>query len=291
VDWQEITVSLSAADAAQAESLLRLAGAEAVTLADAGDDPVLEPAPGAIEIWPNVLMTALFAAGVDTAGLSELLKQSADIEWVEARTVSESDWIGGWRQSVDAIEINERLRIVPSEQVDSAPSASAVMLNMGLAFGTGRHATTRLCLEWLASQHDPGPTALDFGCGSGILALAALKLGTEFVYATDNDPQALIATRENAKLNGMTKGLWLGAPEALPGGRRVDLILANILAGTLCDLADDFARRHTAGGRLLLSGILTAQRAAVIAAYSDHYQNFQTAELDGWLRIAAERRH
>jgi len=164
-----------------------------------------------------------------------------------------------------------------------------VKLNMGLAFGTGEHPTTALCLEWLDANLERGARVLDYGCGSGILAIAALALGAESAWAVDNDGQALAATRANARLNGCDTRLFVGAPEALPP-LRVDVVLANILAAPLIELAPTFARRLAPGGRVVLSGILARQAASVAAAYAPWFDGIASCERNGWTRVDAVRR-
>ncbi len=285
--YQQITVTLEAAAVAGVDAVLRLAGALSIVLEDAADNPVLEPAPGALEIWPQVRLSALFDAAVDADRLVELVGNVSDGTAIRIERISESDWIDGWRQAVRPITIGERLRIVSPDD-PTADRGDPLLLNMGLAFGTGQHPTTRLCLEWLAESMPDAARVLDFGCGSGILALAALKLGAAHAYATDNDEQALTAAADNAQLNGLTDRLRVGAPESVPADR-FDVVLANILAGTLITLADRFAACQPAGGRLVLSGVLAAQAESVVAAMMPLYENFEIAECEGWVRIAAHR--
>jgi ribosomal protein L11 methyltransferase len=217
-----------------------------------------------------------------------MIAGALDVDVIDIADLDEQDWIGAWQQQVEPIEIGGVLSIVPAEAAGQSDPATAVLLNMGLAFGTGRHPTTRLCLEWLGAESVTGACVLDYGCGSGVLALAALKRGADFVYATDNDEQALIATAGNATLNGMRERLWIGPPETLPD-EQIDLLLANILAGTLQDCAATLTQRQTRGGRLVLSGILEAQADRVIAAFEAGYTDFAVAALDGWVRISARR--
>jgi ribosomal protein L11 methyltransferase len=160
---------------------------------------------------------------------------------------------------------------------------------MGLAFGTGQHPTTALCLEWLARQRLSDLTVLDFGCGSGILALAALKLGAAYAFACDHDPQALTATGENARLNDLERRLWIGEPQSLPE-LEADVIMANIVAGTLIALAEQFAALATQGTSLVMSGLLTEQSADVESAFAAHFADFERAERDGWVRLVGRRK-
>jgi ribosomal protein L11 methyltransferase len=164
----------------------------------------------------------------------------------------------------------------------------AVKLNLGLAFGTGDHPTTALCLEWLDANLEPGTRLLDYGCGSGILAIAALRLGAATASAVDIDPQALLATRENADLNNVASQLWIGLPDDLPE-TEADVLVANILAGPLQDLAARFHELVSPGGRIVLSGILAGQSRAVQEAYAGHFGPFDEQQCDGWIRLSATR--
>ncbi len=185
--------------------------------------------------------------------------------------------------------IGERLWLASADD-DVVPSDRAlVRINMGLAFGTGEHPTTALCLDWLESQVANRMTMLDYGCGSGILALAALALGARFAYAVDNDPQALVATNANAVLNGAEERLFVGAPESLPAVA-VDVLAANILAGPLVELAPVLAKSVVPGGVLVLSGILEPQAARVAAAYSPYLADVAQAARDGWVRLTGRRK-
>lgn len=288
--WQQITVRLDADLIAETEVVLRLAGARAVAVSDAGDHPLFEPEPGTMPLWPRARLTALFDAALDSGRVLKLLPAAIDAAAVEISVLSEQDWIDGWRESVTPVVIGDRLRIVPPDEPQTDASLPAIILGMGLAFGTGRHPTTRLCLEWLTTRSWTGCTVLDFGCGSGVLALAALRQGASFAWATDTDEQALVAIAENAQRNRMEDRLWIGRPESLPQGH-VDLLMANILAGTLCRLAGTFATRQKPGGRLVLSGVLESQADEVLDAYAPYYEEFETTHCDGWIMQTAVRTH
>lgn len=286
--WQQIAIRLDADQIPRTEALLKLAGAEAVAVSDAGNEPVLEPEPGMTPVWPRAILTALFDAALDLDRIPDLLPAGIDPTAIEITTVAEKDWIDAWRESIAPIVLGDRLEVVPLADAGSAGAIPRVVLGMGLAFGTGRHPTTRLCLEWLAERDWSGATMLDYGSGSGILALAALRLGARFALATDNDDQALTATRENGRVNHLQDRLWIGPPESLPDDN-VDLLMANILAGTLCGLAQSFAARQEPGARIALSGVLESQADEVLDAFSPFYRNFETRHLDGWVMHAGVR--
>jgi len=289
VSRQLLTLELAAEDVPTAEALLMLAGAETISLRDAADDAVLEPEPGTTPLWPNVVIEALFAKAVDGDSIRQLLATAFPDSAPTVEPFEESAWAPKLAQPVKARAIGARLWLAPSADPDVPSDRLVVRINMGLAFGTGEHATTALCLEWLERHIASGVTILDYGCGSGILALAALALGARFAYAVDNDSQALTATRANAVLNGAADRLLVDAPEKLPAVY-VDVLAANILAGPLIELAPKFAERVVPGGMVVLSGILEAQAKRVAAAYAPYIENVDRAERDGWVRLAGRRK-
>jgi ribosomal protein L11 methyltransferase len=290
VSWQQLIVRVRAQDVPHAEALLRLVGAVALAASDAGDDPLLEPAPGALPLWPHVELRALFAAGVDLERLRAVVEAAVHTEAASSiAAVVDQDWHAAWRERITALEFGSALAIVPAGADLGCRRMACVKLHMGLAFGTGRHPTTALCLDWLARHPPREARVLDFGCGSGVLALAALALGAQRAWAIDHDPQALTATEDNAGLNDRGASLWVGPPARLPAVE-VDLVLANILAGTLIELVPRFAACTRPGAIVVLSGIVPAQREAVEAAYSSSFEGFEVAIQEQWLRITARRK-
>jgi ribosomal protein L11 methyltransferase len=214
--WQQLTLSIDSAEAECAEALLTLAGALALAFDDAGDDPVLEPLPGSTPLWPTVNIRALFPATLDLLPLCRVLQSSLSLRAPIAVQTLADDWRSAPKE-ITPRPVGRRLWIAPAGSAAAPPSGRVgIRLNMGLAFGTGAHPTTALCLEWLDANVVPGATLLDYGCGSGVLAVAALALGAHRAWAVDNDPQALAATADNARLNGVEEKLWIGPPEALP---------------------------------------------------------------------------
>ena len=285
-------------------------GALSVTLLDAADDPVLEPAPGAMPLWPTIVVRAVFAADADADqvraalssvhGLDPLLAGKAQFDSVADRV-----WEREWLKDFKPMRFGRRLWVCPGGQRPDAeaigPNADVVLLELdpGLAFGTGTHATTALCLEWLdsgaATGNDgggpwlAGADVIDYGCGSGILAIAALRLGARRAVAMDIDPQALRATRENAERNGVPDRIRVTADREA-GQAEVDVLLANILAGPLVELAPLLAARTRVGGRIALSGLLVEQADAVTAAYRPWFDVGLTRERDGWGLLTGCRR-
>ncbi len=287
---RRLTLLVAAADVADAEALLELAGAASLSLADAADDPILEPAPNETPLWPDVEISALFPPSADVEGVRALLERScASAHGFTTGSLDDDEWRAAAQRAIRARAFGKRLWLAPADDARVPAGLVGVKLYMGLAFGTGEHPTTALCLEWLDAALKPGATVLDYGCGSGVLAIAALALSASRAWAIDNDEQALIATRDNARLNGCEERIEVCAPEALPA-LRVDVVLANILAGPLVALAPDLARVVVPGGCVVLSGILTRQAATVATAYEPWFEQIAMHERDGWTRIDARRR-
>lgn len=285
---RQLTFTVAAADVPQAEALVELAGADTISLRDGGDDPVLEPEPATTPLWPRVSVRASFASDADLAPLCDLLRASCAAESLTVTALRRSDWERGLKQVVEARSIGRRLWLAPEDDADAPTSRIAVRLHMGLAFGTGAHPTTALCLDWLDANLASGATLLDYGCGSGVLAIAALALGASRAWAVDNDPQALIATTANAALNRVSDRLLVGAPEAT-SPVTVDVLVANILARPLIELAPTFATRLAHGGALVLSGVLEHQAPRVAAAFAPHCGALKIDALEGWVRLTGRR--
>jgi ribosomal protein L11 methyltransferase len=287
VPWQQLTLRIAATDLAEAEALLGLAGASAISISDAADSPILEPGPGTTPLWPRLALRALFDSGADLRAVAGLLGSLADtgtsLEIIEDAAVERA-----LLQTIRPLDIGPRLRLAAADD-PAAGDARTLMLNMGLAFGTGQHPTTRLCLTWLEREPPAGLSVLDFGCGTGVLALAALKLGARHALAVDIEPQALEATRRNAALNALETSVRTGPPDCL-GNDCFDLILANILAEPLIELAPVLAARQPSGGRIVLCGILQAQSEPVAEVYRQWYEALTATELDGWVLLTGCRR-
>lgn len=298
--WLQLTLTADQDRAALLEAALESAGALAVTLGDAADDPLLEPPPGAMPLWQAVRLVALFAD--DAAGAAQaaaLADQLSHLSLTPPRIehLADRTWERVWLDEFRPTRFGRRLWVCPVGQPvsdpDAAPDKVVVELDPGLAFGTGHHPTTALCLEWLDGADLTGRTLLDYGCGSGILAIAALKLGAAAVIAVDHDPQALTATRDNAAANAVADRLKVGLPRDLPGlGVRlpVDCVIANILAGPLIELAPQLLAALAPGGDLVLSGVLGAQVPAVAAAYADDWEPAPVRLRDDWALLAGRRR-
>ncbi|HKE49492.1 MAG TPA: 50S ribosomal protein L11 methyltransferase [Rhodanobacteraceae bacterium] len=292
--WLELSLIVAAEQQADLEAALEDLGALAVTLLDAEDHPIFEPAPGETPLWPQIALSALFEEGSDRVGLvhalTELVPDLAP-ERIGFRVVEDQDWTRVWMDQFKPMRFGRRLWIYPWNVEPDAASADDVVVRLdpGLAFGTGTHPTTALCLEWLDAQDLAGRTVIDYGCGSGVLAIAALKLGAARVAGVDNDPQALAASRDNAGRNGVAARLDLYAPEDFPE-IPADALVANILAGPLDELACDIARCVKPGGGLALSGILGGQETALVERYAEWFDALAVDTREDWVRISGRRR-
>ena len=290
--WLQLTLTVDQAQAPLVEAALEGAGALAVTLGDAGDSPLLEPAPGTTPLWEGVRVTALFEDDAPSrARASELIARLGHLSRTatEIETIADRPWERAWMDDFRPTRFGQRLWVCPVGQSSPDPNAVVVDLDPGLAFGTGHHPTTALCLEWLDGADLAGRTLLDYGCGSGILAIAALKLGAARALAVDHDPQALEATRDNARANGVAERIWAGSPaelDGIAGARHADLVVANILAGPLVELAPSLLACLRPGGALALSGVLADQVDSVQAAYAGSVHLGPTRLRDDWALIS-----
>lgn len=288
------------------ERALESVGALAVTLADAHADApdeqaIFEPGVGEQPLWNELVLTALFEAGTPQELLLYALDAADDgLDWSRAsfREVADQDWERAWMDQYEPLQFGRRTWIVPWNHnlpagADAA-DAAVVRLDPGLAFGSGTHPTTALCLQWLDALADEGALrdarVLDFGCGSGILALAALKLGAAHAIGVDNDPQAITATADNAGRNGVADRMAVYLPQDEPADT-YPVVVANILASALVALADTLAARVAPGGRIAMSGILHGQEDEVIERYARDFESLRAERLDDWMRVTGVRRH
>jgi len=273
------------------EDLLLELGAMSVTFSDAEDNPVLEPAPGKTPIWPELILTALFEADANVELVISALKNSIHpFTDLKSETLEDQDWERAWMDDFQPMQFGEHLWICPSWQEPPDPGAFNLMLDPGLAFGTGTHPTTALCLEWLDAHPPKGQLVIDYGCGSGILAIAALKLGARHCWGIDIDPQALTASRDNAKKNDVSDAhFYVAEPDALPPVT-ADLVIANILSGPLVELAPELNALVKPGGQIVLSGILQEQADSVLTAYSQWFDMQPPVTREDWVRLEGKKR-
>ena len=297
MEWQQFVMNLETLNPASVEEILIRHGAQSVTFSDAGDVPVLEPGPGETPLWSSTRISGLFKAGADMAGLLDDLMTSLELEALpehRLEALADRDWEREWLRDFGPMRFGERLWVCPAGSEPDGQDAVVVRLDPGLAFGTGTHATTAMCLEWLDSLDLEGRTLLDYGCGSGVLAIAALKLGCDRADAMDIDAQAVLATRHNAADNGVQERLTVTSSAGDIAGQ-FDVVVANILAGPLAELAAGVVSYVRPGGRLGLSGILSEQAADVLEAYAP-WVDFDEPEFrlqDGqtWTRLTGRKRH
>ncbi|SDU18977.1 50S ribosomal protein L11 methyltransferase [Halopseudomonas salegens] len=289
--WLQLRLAISPDQAEVLEDELLTLGAVSVTFMDAEDQPIFEPDLGTTPLWSNTHLLALFEADQQPDELLAQLRLWHDdtLPDYSHELIADQDWERSWMADFTPLRFGRRLWIVPSWHKAPEPDAVNLLLDPGLAFGTGTHPTTALCLEWLDGQALEGCSLVDFGCGSGILAIAALLLGAGPTTGTDIDPQALQASRDNAQRNGIADAdLSLYLPADMPQ-TPADVVVANILAGPLVDLAEQLTRLVRPGGRLALSGILREQADEVLAAYRSDFDLDPVAERDGWIRISGRR--
>lgn len=267
MNWQQFVMNLGPHDADQVEEIFLRNGAQSVTLTDAGNRPVLEPAPGETPLWNDTCIAGLFSGDADFDTLrADLGAELGTLPECRVETLEDREWEREWLKEFGPMQFGERVWICPG--ASEAPEGAVVIhLDPGLAFGTGTHPTTALCLEWLDGVDTEGKRLLDYGCGSGVLAIAGLKLGCREAVAMDIDPQAVTATRDNAAGNAIGRELLVCGRDAEVEGS-FELIVANILAGPLADLAESLVTRLSSGGEIALSGILSEQVDEVRAAYA-----------------------
>ncbi len=291
--WWRVSLTCPAARLDAVEALLLELGAESLSLADAGDEPIYEPLPGNAPVWRESIVSALFADRADLEALQFELERALPSELaggIRRERLDDADWEQACRKHFRPLEFGASLWIVPSWCEPPEPDAVVIRLDPGLAFGTGAHPTTAMCLEWLVKNPPAAESVIDYGCGSGILAIAAHRLGASSVTGVDIDPQALAASADNLAANGIAgDAVCLCSPEGLSSAC-VDLLIANIVAAPLIELAPRFARRVRPGGRILLSGILKSQLDEIQSAYAPAFRLAEPSRRDDWICLHGQRR-
>ncbi len=294
MSWLQLRLDTAPQRVETLEDVLLASGAVAVTLEDNADQPVLEPAVGETPLWNETRLTALYPADTDMDAVLESLPPEL-LEDCNQRVeiLEDKDWEREWMQHYQPMQFGDRLWICPSWLEPPEPDAVNLLLDPGLAFGTGTHPTTALCLQTVDRLAPTGWRVVDYGCGSGILAVAALKLGADTALGVDNDPQALVATRENASRNGVDEAVLTvtlpGGYEAAEWNGSANLVLANILAGPLLALSDTLIDLMAPDGVLVLSGLLVSQAEEVIAHYAPTLSLQLDGELDGWACLVGHK--
>jgi ribosomal protein L11 methyltransferase len=297
VKWLQIHITVEQAQVDFTETLLSSLGAVSVTLDDAENQDLLEPLPGETPLWNKVIVTGIYAQEDDEEIDVEALETFIRLQLPEAPLRSEfmedQVWERTWMDAYEPIQIADKFWIVPEWM--TTPDADAVNLKLdpGLAFGTGNHASTFLCLQWLGKTDVKDKVVIDYGCGSGILGVAALLLGAKKVYATDIDPQAVLATEQNAELNGVRENIYVALPEEFReelGSLKADVFVANILAGPLMVLAPEFSTLVKSEGEFALAGVIEEQVNDVSGVYSEFFDILEVEKRDEhWCRISGKR--
>ena len=295
--WLQIHITVEQAQVDFTETLLESLGAVSVTLDDAENQDLLEPLPGETPLWNKVIVTGIYAQEddeeIDVAALETFIRTQLPTEPIRSEFMEDQEWERTWMDAYEPIKIGEKYWIVPEWMEPPEADAVNIKLDPGLAFGTGNHASTFLCLQWLGKTDVKDKIVIDYGCGSGILAVAALLLGAKKVYATDIDPQAVLATQQNAELNGVLDNLYVGLPDEFYESlkdQKADVFVANILAGPLMMLAPQFATLVKPESEFALAGVIQEQVEEVSSVYSEFFDILQVETRDEyWCRISGKR--
>jgi ribosomal protein L11 methyltransferase len=293
MSWMQLRVITNRDEAEAIEDALLAAGASSVTMEDNADQPILEPALGETPLWNNIRITGLFPADTDTLQATTIATADYGDSLPEYRweILEDKDWERAWMENFHPMRFGRRLWICPSWKEPPAPNDVNLLLDPGLAFGTGTHPTTALCLEWLDSCDLKDKVVVDYGCGSGILGIAALLLGAKQVIAVDNDPQALIATVDNATRNNLDSNqISTYLPGQAPEGLEADIVIANILAGPLAELSPIISGHTLRGGLLALSGIISSQAEQLSKHYEQWFDMDPPTIDQDWVRLNGIKR-
>ena len=288
--WKQIHIISGPERSSIFEDILSEHGALSITCTDAKDNPIFEPPLNQTPLWKQTCITGLFASTTDEIvilrALSQLKLNDEKLHW---EVLEDQPWEKAWMDRFKPMQFGSRLWICPTGQTVNADNATIVLLDPGLAFGTGTHPTTSLCLQWLDQAPVANKSVIDFGCGSGVLAVAALKLGAKSAIGIDHDPQALLASKDNAEKNHVSKQLSiLSSQQALP--KPADIVLANILASTLIELSQSLIAVTQPAGTIIMSGILENQADQVKQAFSGHFEFTDNQLEDGWALLIAVKK-
>lgn len=299
MNWLQIHITVEQSQVDFTETLLMSLGAVSVTLDDAEDQALLEPLPGETPLWDNVIVTGIFQQHedepIDANALVTFIQTQLTTQTpIRIETIENQAWERAWMDHYEPIQVADNLWIVPEWLDAPNPAATNIKLDPGLAFGTGNHASTFLCLEWLASIDLKDKIVIDYGCGSGILGVAALLLGAKYVYATDIDPQAVLATQQNAELNQVADRLWVGLPEQFEQQYQngAEILVANILAKPLMALVETFYHLTQPNAQIALAGLIDDQIEDVKQAYTPYFDiNGQQMREENWCRLSGVRKN
>lgn len=289
MSWLQLETVIGQQRPETLEPILEELGATAVWFRDAGEEPILEPKPGETPLWSATIVAALFPQDTDPRMLTAALADFVDGSELRFTRIDERNWHADWQRTLRPVRFGKQLWVVPDGVAFDEPGIR-VRMTPGLAFGTGEHPTTAMCLQWLESQPLSGCAVLDYGCGSGLLAIASVALGAEEACAVDIDAQALDASRDNATKNGCAARVVVCGPEEIETGRQYDVLVANILSGTLIELGPVISKLLQPNARLALSGILEDQAAAVCAAWSGWAELNTSMQDQNWVLLTGRKR-
>ncbi|WP_086930948.1 50S ribosomal protein L11 methyltransferase [Agarilytica rhodophyticola] len=290
--WLQLRVNTQRDDVPSVETAMTSNGALSVTFEDNADQPIFEPELGETPLWNETCVTGLFDAAIETHDVQDKITHQCGVgdDACHWQILEDKDWQREWMKHFSPLQCSANFWICPSWIAPPKPEAINLMLDPGLAFGTGTHPTTFMCLKWVAECNISNKDVVDYGCGSGILGIAALLHGAKSVTGIDIDPQALIASQENAKRNNLDKELFpVYFPDKCPT-EKTDIVLANILAGPLVELAPALVSLLKTGGKICLSGILKSQQQAIIDTYSHHVTIDKIDEKDEWVCIVGTKK-
>ena len=295
--WLQIHITVEQAQVDFTETLLESLGAVSVTLDDAENQDLLEPLPGETPLWNKVIVTGIYAQEegeeIDVDAIVTFIRTQMPEAPLTHEFMEDQEWERTWMDAYEPIQVADNFWIVPEWMQAPEPNAVNLKLDPGLAFGTGNHASTFLCLQWLGKTDLKDKIVIDYGCGSGILGVAALLLGAKKVYATDIDPQAVLATEQNAELNNVRENLFVGLPDEFNEtfkDQQADILVANILAGPLMMLAPQFATLTKSEGEFALAGVIEEQVSDVSSVYSEFFDILEIEKRDeNWCRISGKR--
>lgn len=293
MSWQQIKINTTPDHSDSLEQLLLDFGAVSISLLDGEDQPVFQLEPGGTILWEATVIVALFEQNLNLDSCLNTLSTNPGIanqQDIKIEIIEDKDWERAWMDDFKAMQFGDSLWICPSWQTPPQPDAVNIMLDPGLAFGSGTHGTTSLCLQWLEQANLTEKTVIDYGCGSGVLAIAAVLLGAKQVYGVDNDPQAISATLDNSARNKLDSSVISAClPENFPA-MEVDIVLANILCAPLIQLAETLANHVKTDGLIVLSGILEEQADLITERYSQWFELDPPTNEAGWLRIDGKRK-
>lgn len=297
MNWLQFHITVQQSQVEICESLLLSLGAVSVTLDDAEDQALLEPLPGETPLWDKVIVTGIFQQEddqpLDADALCQFIASQIEHTAIRSEVIEDQAWERAWMDYYEPIQVADNLWIVPEWLEAPNPEVTNIKLDPGLAFGTGNHASTFLCLQWLAGLDLKDKVVIDYGCGSGILGVAALLLGAKYVYATDIDPQAVLATKQNAELNGVADRLWVGLPEEFEAHYqdKTEILVANILAKPLMMLVETFYNLTVPNAQIALAGLIEEQIEDVKAAYAPYFEiTGQQMREENWCRLSGHRK-